>query len=76
MLSPFEERRAGLEARQAHIQSELERLRALQQNTGGSEKVTTQIAELEREWQTSRQVEARLNEEELVAKNAVAQLRD
>jgi len=73
MLAPFEER-ARLEARQAQIENELERLHLLQPNTGGSENIRTQIADLERELATSRRVKAPLNEREAVAKNTVARL--
>jgi uncharacterized protein YciW len=76
MLGEFEERRAQLERRQAHIENELERLRALQLSSGGSVSITDQIAELEGEWRTCRQIEARLEEEHGVAKKAVANLRD
>jgi hypothetical protein len=50
----------------------LERLRALPTQ---SVAIVAQIAELEREWDTGRQIEARLNEEEGVARNAAANLR-
>jgi len=76
MLAPFEERRAQLERRQAHIENELERVRSLQLSGGASVSIDAQIAELEGEWRSCRQIEARLEEEEGVAKKAVANLRD
>lgn len=78
MLAPFEERRSHLERAQAHVEAELVRLRSLQLSSGGSggsEKITAQIADLDREWWTLRQAESRLNEEHGVAKNNVAHLR-
>jgi hypothetical protein len=72
LLAPFEKRRAQLEGRQAHIQGELERLQRL---PNPSDKITAQIAELAREGQTLRQVEAKLNEDEATARNTVARLR-
>lgn len=56
--------------------SELKRLRALAKRTGGSPKISDQIAELAREWESTPAVEAQLNEEEAVAKRTVANLRD
>jgi hypothetical protein len=75
ILGPFEKRRAELERAQAHVEEELVRLRSLQPSSGGSEKITAQIADLDREWLTLRNAEARLNEEHGVAKNNVAHLR-
>jgi hypothetical protein len=74
MLSPFVEQRATLTSRQTFIGSELERLRDLQAAGDTSDSVTDQIAALEREWDTSRQVEVRLNEQEGIAKKAVVSI--
>jgi len=49
MLKPFEERRARLKAWQAHVENELERLGSVELNSGGSEKITIQILDLDRE---------------------------
>jgi len=74
LQTPLRERREQLERRQAHIENELERLRSVELNTGGSEKLTAQIAELEREWQSGRQIEAKLVAEELVVNKAVTNI--
>ena len=70
MMAPLQERRAKLEGRQAHIENELEKLRADPKSSAAK------IAELDREWMTTRREEARLNEEEGVAKSSAASLRD
>jgi len=76
MLSPFVEQRAKLTTRQAYITTELQRLRDLQAGGDGDGSIDDQIAALESEWELSRQVEARINSEEAIAKNTVAHLRD
>jgi hypothetical protein len=58
----------------ADRESRLAQLRDRQESGGGSEKITAQIAELENGYWTLYRVEVRLNEEELVAKNCVANL--
>ena len=75
-LAPFVEQRAALTSRQAYITAEQQRLLDLQESSGGSASITDQLAALEREWWSCRAVEARINEQEGVAKGKVANLRD
>jgi hypothetical protein len=58
----------------SHANSELQRLRDLQGSGGGSDSIADQIAALEREYATSRQIEVKLIEEELVMNKAVASI--
>jgi chromosome segregation ATPase len=72
ILAPVRERRTALDSLQAHIQSELTRLRALPDQ---SDAITAQIAELEHQWDANRnRIEAPLNAEELIVNKAVASI--
>jgi hypothetical protein len=68
MLEPIRERRTQFDRAQAYVNTELERWRA------DPESNAAELAEREREWWALRNVEGRLNTEELVVNKAVASI--